>query len=325
MQTKIQALRELRQIVRNHDDLITFENGEWTFNEIEAHEYADDEPHNDARQVEDATPGQSSQLPEAIEMNHEHEHHQHPHAHTPHGHTFHHGSTADAHADAVEVTQTYSTETHPINHEHVSVTSEAVSLEGLEIQHDQHSAEAAETAPAPAKAPKPESEKQRERRLLKESNKAKREAATAERKRLADEKATKKAEKKAQREADNAAKEQRKTERKTKADAKAADKAKSTADREARIAERKASAVNGVYKPVAGSTLAGLWEVIDSLSDVFGRLPTFAEYAEGVRGKYGTDAAAGTPLTQTTAYYNYRRFHGIKVRKNIPEAPAVTA
>lgn len=318
MLTKIQALRLLRKIVLNHDDLLTQDaSGSWEFNELEAHEWADNEPHNDVRQVEDATPGQPKPLPEATPMNHEHEHHGHHgheahHHHTPHGETFANGSHGHSHTGALS----------NLNPEPVH-TTETVSLEGAEVvEVTQTTEQQGDTAVT--KEPKPETEKQRERRELKESNKAKREANKAERERLNAEKAKRKADTKAQREADDAAKEARKAQRKASAQEKAATKAKNSADREARIAQRRAEAVNGVFKPQAGSTIAALWEVIDTLSDQLGRVPNFAEYSDGVQGSLEADKQ-GTPLTRTTAYYNYRRFHGIKVRNVKPEAEAVTA
>lgn len=298
MQTKIQAMRLLRKIVLNHDDLLTQDaSGSWEFDEMEAHEWADNEPHNDARQVEDATPGQPKPLPEATPMNHEHHHHAHHGHEENHNHT--HGHVADVH------------------------TSETVSLENAEVVevNDEPTQDAEASV---GKEPKPETEKQRERRELKAANKAKREAASAERSQMVAEKAQRKAATKAQREADDAAKEDRKVKRKASAQAKAEAKASSSANRKARVAQRRAEAVNGVFKPQEGSTIDSLWNVIRALTAELGHVPNFAEYSTSVRATLDDDKQ-GTPLTQTTAYYNYRRFHGIKMRKGVETSSAGVA
>jgi hypothetical protein len=273
MQTKIQAVRALRKIVRGNDDLVTFdaELG-WTFDEESAHYLADLQPENDAR-------GQES-IRKTTEAPMNEENTQSPDVRVE---TFETVSLADA-----------------------EIVSNDDVTESSDTTDGSVSAEPETTKPA-----KPETARQREKREAKERNQAARAARAAEKAEIKAKRDAKLAEGRAKRQAEEEAKAKRKAERKAKAEAAAAERASNAARREANAAQRQAEKQNGVYKPKPGSLLNHLWSIIEKEKEALGRMPTFDEYAERIRGL----ADHGTPLTQTTAYYNYRRFHGIKVRE----------
>jgi hypothetical protein len=78
-------------------------------------------------------------------------------------------------------------------------------------------------------------------------------------------------------------------------------------------ADRDARSQNGVARPNDGTKLANLWTLIDAMRGEDGSIPTFREYRDEAMGiDY---ALVGSPGTITTAYYDYRVFHGIKSAK----------
>lgn len=135
---------------------------------------------------------------------------------------------------------------------------------------------------------------------------AEKEAAKLERANKAAAKDAEKAEKLAKKEAD----------RQAKIDAEAARKA----DREAARAARASSVKNGIRQPGPNSKLGKLWQLIEGLQSATGAFPTFQAYKEAASTMSYEDA--GGPATITTAYYDYRMYHGVTGRIVEPKAEA---
>lgn len=84
--------------------------------------------------------------------------------------------------------------------------------------------------------------------------------------------------------------------------------------REEREAARAETSRNGVCRPATGTKMANLWQLLDGLSgydeaDGESYFPSLAEYREVAAGM--PYEVVGAPGTITTAYYEYRTYHGV--------------
>lgn len=300
---KKNALAALRKIVRNNDDLVEqLEDGQWAFDRDAAMAAANLEPENDTR------PNMGLQ-----------------------------GDTLETPVVGAVTTTTH-TEDTAMTREYENVT-----LDQLKAEDPDLAAKEEAEKKAAAKAAK-DAEKAAEKERKAEERAAAKEKRDAEKAELKAKRDADKAEAKAKKEAEkaeaSATKEARKAakdaDKQAKADAKAAKaaaKANLDAEREAKKAEKEAAKVaaaeakeaakaaraaaradnvkNNIRRPGVNSKCGVLWALIDSMrtDETF---PTFQEYLEAA--KVYPHEQAGSDVTRTTAYYDYKMFHGVKGR-----------
>lgn len=156
---------------------------------------------------------------------------------------------------------------------------------------------------------------------------AEKEASKAEREQRAAAKLAEKEATKAAREAKAAAKAEAKQAREDKKAKAAQDKLDAElARKEAKAAAREAreaTVKNGIRLPGANSKLGKLWSLIEGLKEATGEFPTFQDFKAATEGMSYEDK--GGPATVTTAYYDYRMYHGVTGRIVAPKSEAEEA
>lgn len=332
--SKSNALRALRRIVRNNDDLVEVQSdGKFGFDVVVAHAAADFETENDARGNEIVAPENKTPNDGGPKVTHTTE-----------------DTTMTKHYEEVTLDQLKAEE--PAVDAAAEAEAKAAVKAAKDAEKQRKSDERAEAkrlkdaekaelkskkdaektaskaladatkAEAKAKRELEKAEKEASKGTSKSDADAQREARKAEReaarKSATEEKAAKVAAKLAEKDGKKA---EREAKRQEKIDAAAAKKA----EREAKRTEREANVVHGIRVPGEGSKVANCWAIIESLRDrEANTFPTVKDYLAACEAQLDYQSG-GTEVTRKTAYYDYRMYHRVTGRIVAPkeDAPAV--